>query len=150
MRASRQRGPPGNEGLPATRASRQRGFPGNESLPATRASQPPGNEGLPATRASRLFWPLRELLREGFRGRPFIRHPYDKTLYGEAPYLETFLRGGPLREHPLHDAFVSWKSQVQRGDTSSSLGIITTVAPQDRQQQTPANSKTTTPKGLCL
>ena len=48
------------------------------------------------------------------------------------------------------DAFVSWTSQVQRCDTSSSLGIITTVAPQDRQQQTPANSKTTTPKGLCI
>ena len=48
------------------------------------------------------------------------------------------------------DAFVSWTSQVQRCDTSSSLGIITTVPPQDRQQQTPANSKTTTPKGLCI
>ena len=64
LREARQRGPPGNEGLPATTASRQRGLPGNEGLPATRASRLParrtsrqrglpGNEGLPATRASR-------------------------------------------------------------------------------------------------
>ena len=49
---SRQRGTPGNDGLPAMKASRQRGPPGNEGLPATRASRQrglPGNEGLPAT-----------------------------------------------------------------------------------------------------
>ena len=53
-RASRQRGPPGNEGLPATRVSRQRGPPGNEGLPATRSSR---QRGFRATKASRL-WPF--------------------------------------------------------------------------------------------
>ena len=156
-RVSRQRGPPGNEGLPATRSSRQRGFsgnerfPGNEGPPATRASRqrgPPGNEGLPATRASRQrglpgneglpatsqleaqgrslcvallkeelwesMWPFSgghilekgppplrarpSPLREGLRGRPLMRHPYGKTLYGEVPYENTRQRGPPSNE----------------------------------------------------